>query len=100
MSLNIEDKKAVVAEVAKRVNTAQAIVVAEYRGLPVADMTKLRAQARHSGVYFRIVKNTLVRRVVADTPFAGLTEHMIGPLAYGIGPDPVAVAPGEELARR
>ena len=92
MSLNIEDKKAVVADVAKRVNTAQAIVVAEYRGLPVSDMTKLRAQARNSGVYFRIVKNTLVRRAVADTPFAGLTDHMVGPLAYGIGPDPVAVA--------
>jgi len=92
LSLNIEDKKAVVADVSGYVNKAQAIVVAEYRGLPVAEMTKLRAQARHAGVYFRIVKNTLVRRAVADTPFAGLTDHMIGPLAYGIGPDPVAVA--------
>ena len=76
MSLNIEDKKAVVADVSGYVNKAQAIVVAEYRGLPVAEMTKLRAQARHAGVYFRIVKNTLVRRAVADTPFAGLTDHI------------------------
>ena len=92
MSLTIEDKKAVVAEVATQVGTAQAIVLAEYRGLPVAEMTKLRAKARTSGVYFRVVKNTLVRRVVADTPFAGLAEQMSGPIAYGIGPDPVAVA--------
>ena len=55
-------------------------------------MTQLRAKARASGVYFRVVKNTLVRRAVADTPFATLADKMVGPLAYGIGPDPVAVA--------
>ena len=66
--------------------------MAENRGMPVADMTQLRAKARASGVYFRVVKNTLVRRAVADTPFASLAEKMVGPLAYGIGPDPVAVA--------
>ena len=92
MSLNLQEKQAVVAEVAKQVAGAQAIVMAENRGLPVADMTKLRAQARASGVYFRVVKNTLVRRAVADTPFATLADKMVGPLAYGIGPDPVAVA--------
>jgi large subunit ribosomal protein L10 len=92
LSLNLQEKQAVVAEVAKQVAGAQAIVMAENRGLPVADMTKLRAQARASGVYFRVVKNTLVRRAVADTPFATLAEKMVGPLAYGIGPDPVAVA--------
>ena len=92
MSLNLVQKQAVVAEVAKQVAGAQAIVMAENRGLPVADMTKLRAQARASGVYFRVVKNTLVRRAVVDTPFASLADKMVGPLAYCMGPDPVAVA--------
>jgi len=92
LSLNLEQKKAVVAEVAAQVAKAQAIVVAEYRGLEVTDITKLRASARAAGVYFRVVKNSLARRAVADTPFAGLTEQMVGPLAYGISSDPVAVA--------
>jgi large subunit ribosomal protein L10 len=92
MSLNLEQKQAVVAEVAKEVAGAQAIVMAENRGLPVAAMTQLRTNARASGVYFRVVKNTLVRRAIADTPFASLADKMVGPLAYGIGRDPVAVA--------
>ena len=92
MSLNLEQKQAVVAEVAKAVAGAQAIVMVENRGLPVAAMTQLRAKARASGVYFRVVKNTLVRRAVADTPFSKLSDKMVGPLAYGIGTDPVAVA--------
>ena len=92
MSLNLEQKQAVVAEVAKQVAGAKAIVMAENRGMPVADMTQLRAKARASGVYFRVVKNTLVRRAVADTPYATLADKMVGPLAYGMGPDPVAVA--------
>jgi large subunit ribosomal protein L10 len=92
LSLNLEQKQAVVAEVAKHVSGAQAIVMVENRGMAVADMTRLRAKARASGVYFRVVKNTLVRRAVAETPFAGLSDRMVGPLAYGIGPDPVAVA--------
>src|SRR4051812_49853513 len=64
----------------------------ENRGMAVADMTRLRAKARAAGVYFRVVKNTLVRRAVAETPFASLADRMTGPLAYGMGPDPVAVA--------
>ncbi|TMH33267.1 MAG: 50S ribosomal protein L10 [Betaproteobacteria bacterium] len=92
MGLNLEQKQEVVAEVAKQVASAQAIVLAENRGMPVAAMTQLRAKARASGVYFRVVKNTLVRRAVAETPFASLAEGMVGPLAYGIGSDPVAVA--------
>jgi large subunit ribosomal protein L10 len=92
LSLNLEQKQAVVAEVAKEVAGAKAIVMAENRGMAVADMTKLRAKARASGVYFRVVKNTLVRRAVADTPYATLADKMVGPLAYGMGPDPVAVA--------
>jgi large subunit ribosomal protein L10 len=92
MSLNLQEKQAVVAEVAAQVAGAQAIVMVENRGMPVAAMTQLRAKARASGVYFRVVKNTLVRRAVVDTPFAPLAEKMVGPLAYGIGSDPVAVA--------
>jgi large subunit ribosomal protein L10 len=92
LGLNLQQKEAVVAEVAKVVAGSQAIILAENRGLPVAQLTQLRAKARASGVFFRVVKNTLVRRAVANTPFAGLTDKMVGPLAYGMGPDPVAVA--------
>lgn len=92
MGLNLEEKKAVVAEMDSQLTGAQAIVLAEYRGLEVGEMTELRAQARSSGVYFRVLKNTLARRAVANTPFAGLAEHMVGPLAYGISSDPVAAA--------
>ena len=92
MGLNLEEKQAVVAEVSAQVEQAQAIVVAEYRGLEVAAMTDLRKRARGVGVYLRVLKNTLARRAVAATPFAGLSEKMVGPLAYGISSDPVKVA--------
>ncbi len=92
MSLNLEDKKAVVTEISGQLATAQAVVVAEYRGVTVTDMTALRRKARESGVYLRVLKNTLARRAVADTPFAGLAEYLTGPLAYGMCADPVAVA--------
>lgn len=92
MGLNLEEKQAVVSEVSAELANAQAVIVAEYRGLPVGDVTRLRAQARQSGVYLRVLKNTLARRAVADTSFKGLQEQMVGPLIYGIGPDPVAVA--------
>ena len=92
MGLNLEEKQAVVAEIGAQVAQAQAIVVAEYRGLGVAAMTELRKQARGSGIYLRVLKNTLARRAVAATPFAGLSDKMVGPLAYGISSDPVKVA--------
>lgn len=92
MGLNLEDKKAVVAEVSAEVARAQAIVLAENRGLEVGQMTDLRKRARGAGVYFRVVKNTLARRAVANTPFAGLADQMVGPLAYGMASDPVALA--------
>jgi large subunit ribosomal protein L10 len=92
LSLNLEQKKAVVAEVSAQVGTAQAIIVAEYRGLEVGNMTELRAKARKAGVYLRVLKNTLVRRAVKDTPFEKLAEKMIGPLVYSISSDPVASA--------
>ncbi|KAF0161690.1 MAG: large subunit ribosomal protein L10 [Rhodocyclaceae bacterium] len=92
MSLNLDDKKTVVAEVSAEVANAQSIIVAEYRGLGVVDLTALRANARKSGVYLRVVKNTLVRRAIAGTPFEGLSAKLVGPLIYGISKDPVAAA--------
>ena len=92
MGLNLDEKKAVVAEVSAQVAVSQAIVVAEYRGLEVGDITVLRANARKNGVYLRVLKNTLVRRAVAGTPFEGLQGAMAGPLIYGMSKDPVAAA--------
>lgn len=92
MGLNLDDKKAVVAEVSAELAKAQAVIVAEYRGLEVGNVTALRAKARESGVYLRVLKNTLVRRAVVGTPFEGLAATMVGPLIYGIAADPVAPA--------
>jgi len=92
LGLNLDGKKAVVAEVSAQVAGAQSIVVAEYRGLEVGDITVLRAQARKSGVYLRVLKNTLARRAIAGTPFEGLSDKLVGPLIYGISADPVAAA--------
>ena len=92
MSLNLDEKKEVVAEVSERLTKAQAVVLAEYRGLPVEQITVLRSQARASGVYLRVLKNTLARRAVKGTPFEKLSDQMVGPLAYGISDDPVAAA--------
>jgi len=92
LGLNLEQKKAVVAEVSAQLAKAQTVVIAEYRGTEVGAMTQLRAKARGAGVYFRVLKNTLARRAMADTSFAGLSDKMLGPLAYGISADPVAAA--------
>ena len=92
MGLNLEEKKAVVAEVSAQVASAQTIVVAEYSGIDVEKLTKLRAQARKSSVYLRVLKNTLVRRAVVGSPFEALAEEMSGPLIYSISQDPVAAA--------
>src|SRR5882762_1196725 len=81
-----------VSEVAARLADAQAVIVAEYRGLDVEHVTQLRARARKSGVYLRVLKNTLARRAVQGTPFEKLADKMVGPLAYGISEDPVAAA--------
>lgn len=92
VALNREAKAAVVAEVSAEVAKAQAIVVAEYRGLEVGAITALRKQARIQGVYLRVLKNTLARRAVAGTPFEGLSDKLVGPLIYGLSSDPVAAA--------
>ena len=84
MSLNLEDKKAVVAEVSQQIENAQAVILAEYRGVGVGEMTNLRAEARKSGVYLKVLKNTLVKRAVENTAFSSLSEEMVGPLIFGI----------------
>jgi len=81
-----------VAELSERLKQAQAVVLAEYRGITVEDITGLRKEARASGVYLRVLKNTLARRAVQGTPFEKLAAQMVGPLAYGISDDPVAAA--------
>jgi large subunit ribosomal protein L10 len=92
VGLNREEKAVVIDEVGAEVAQAQAIIVAEYRGLEVGSITALRKQARQSGVYLRVLKNTLARRAVAGTPFEGLSDKMVGPLIYGISKDPVSAA--------
>jgi large subunit ribosomal protein L10 len=92
VSLNRQEKAAVVEEVSALVAKSQSIVVAEYRGLDVDAVTKLRKQARGQGVQLRVLKNTLARRAVSGTPFAGLSDKLVGPLVYGFSADPVAAA--------
>ena len=92
MSLNLNDKKAVVAEVSARISSAQTVVLAEYRGIEVGPMTELRARARSNGVYLRVLKNTLARRAVEGTQFSSLASEMTGPLIYAISDDAVAAA--------
>lgn len=92
MGLNRQDKAAVIEEMSALVAQSSVIVVAEYRGLTVEAITKLRADARKQGVRLRVVKNTLVRRAVAGTPFEGLSDKFVGPLIYGMSADPVAAA--------
>lgn len=92
MSLNLEQKQAVVGEIVAQLGKAQAVIVAEYRGLDVGKVTDLRAKARKSGLYLRVLKNTLARRAVKGTQFEKLSDQMSGPLMYGIAQDPVAGA--------
>jgi large subunit ribosomal protein L10 len=92
VTLNLNDKKAVVDEISAKLASAQTIVVAEYRGIQVGQMTQLRAKARSEGVYLRVLKNTLARRAVEGTAFASLASEMTGPLIYSISDDAVAAA--------
>ena len=92
MGLNRQDKANVIAEMSELVAQSSAIIIAEYRGLTVEAITKLRADARKQGVQLRVVKNTLVRRAVAGTPFEGLSDQFVGPLIYSLSADPVAAA--------
>jgi len=90
--LNVQDKKAIVADVGAQLAGAQTVVLAEYRGIPVEELTKLRASARDQGVYLRVLKNTLARRAAQGTQFEPLADSMVGPLIYGISADPIASA--------
>ncbi|VWX34508.1 50S ribosomal protein L10 [Limnobacter sp. 130] len=92
MALNRQEKAAVIEEITGQLAGAQAVVVAEYRGLSVESVTQLRKDARAAGVYLRVLKNTLAKRAIAGTAFEGLSSKMVGPLIYGISTDPVAAA--------
>jgi large subunit ribosomal protein L10 len=90
--MNRQQKAAMIDEVSVLVAQAHTIVVAEYRGLDVGSVTKLRKQARGEGVQLRVLKNTLARRAVSGTAFSGLSDKLVGPLMYGFSADPVSAA--------
>jgi large subunit ribosomal protein L10 len=92
LSLNRNEKAAVVTDVAAQVARSQTLALAEYRGLTVEHMNKLRVDARAKGVYLHVLKNTLARRAVVGTPFECAAEAMTGPLIYGFSEDAVAAA--------
>ena len=92
MSLNRSEKEAVIGEVTALAAKSQTLVMAEYRGITVADMTKLRSEARGNGVTLSVLKNTLARRAVAGSSFESAAEQMTGPLIYGFSEDAVAAA--------
>ena len=92
MSLNRSEKEAVIKEVTDLAAKAQTLVMAEYRGVTVADMTKLRSTARSQGVALSVLKNTLARRAVVGSSFEVASEQMSGPLIYGFSEDAVAAA--------
>ena len=92
MSLNRSEKEAVISEVTGLAAQAQTLVIAEYRGIKVADMTKLRTEARSAGVSLSVLKNTLARRAVAGSSFEVVADQMTGPLIYGFSVDAVAAA--------
>ena len=92
MSLNRSEKQAVIEEVTSLAASAQTLVMAEYRGITVADMTRLRSQARDKGVNLSVLKNTLARRAVAGSAFEVVADQMTGPLIYGFSIDAVAAA--------
>jgi large subunit ribosomal protein L10 len=92
LSLNRNEKAAVVTDVAAQVARSQTLALAEYRGLTVESLNKLRVDARSKGVYLHVLKNTLARRAVAGSPFEVASDAMVGPLIYGFSEDPVAAA--------
>jgi large subunit ribosomal protein L10 len=92
LSLNRNEKAAVVADVSTQVARSQTLALAEYRGLSVENLNVLRRQARDKGVYLHVLKNSLARRAVAGTPFEVAQPTMVGPLIYGFSEDAVAAA--------
>jgi large subunit ribosomal protein L10 len=92
LSLNLSEKKAVIALVSKKIATAQTIVLAEYRGIQANHLTQLRADARAQGVHLCILKNSLAQQAVKDTVFSDLASQMTGPLIYSISEDAISAA--------
>jgi large subunit ribosomal protein L10 len=92
LSLNRNEKAAVIQDVSAQAAKSQTLAIAEYRGLTVESLNKLRVDARSKGVYLHVLKNTLARRAVAGTPFEVASESMVGPLIYGFSEDAVAAA--------
>jgi len=82
MALNLSQKQEVVAELADVASKAHSLVAAEYAGITVAQMTAMRKKARETGVYLRVVKNTLASRAVAGTDYECVTDALVGPLLY------------------
>ncbi len=92
MSLTRDEKTAVVTDVSAQAAKAQSLAMAEYRGITVEQLNKLRVDARSKGVYLHVLKNTLVRRAVKGTQFEVAADAMSGPLIYGFSEDAVAAA--------
>ncbi len=92
MSLSLDQKKTVISEATEAIASAQAGVLAEYRGFNVQQLTSLRAEARNAGVWIKVVKNNLARLAVRDSNFECLAEHFTGPVIFSASEDPVAVA--------
>lgn len=93
MALNLEQKKAVVAEMSEVAQNALSVVAAEYRGLTVEQMTDLRVKAREGSVFLKVAKNTLVRRAFQETDFECIADDLKGPLVYAFSTeDPGAAA--------
>lgn len=93
MALRLADKQAIVAEVNEAATNALSAVVSDYRGLTVEQMTAMRAKARASGVYLRVVRNTLAKRAVEGTEYECLTEALVGPTMFAFSQeDPGAAA--------
>ena len=87
MTLRLEGKKAIVAEVAEVAKNATSLVAANYAGLTVGQVTELRKQARNAGVYMRVIRNTLARRAFEGTHFACMDPALIGPLVLAFSKD-------------
>lgn len=87
MGLNLDAKKAIVEEVANVAAEAPSAIAAEYIGLTVADMTKLRSSAREAGVYLKVVRNTLARRAFENSNFECMRDSLVGPLVYAFSND-------------
>lgn len=82
MALNLSQKQEVVAELAEVASKAHSLVAAEYAGITVAKLTAMRKKARETGVFLKVVKNTLATRAVAGTDYEGVKDALVGPLLY------------------